>query len=208
MSKDPRRAQKAALKRRQREKEVREELARKKAQAAAAGRDTVARASDLPVADCVISKGWKERGLAHILVARELPTGKLVAAGYYVDVLCVGLKNTALLPNVSREDYEGSVKPNLFNDPVEFEPCAPGLARAVVEGSIAFAGTYGFRPNKRWEETRKILEGLEGFEEVAFGRDGRPCVILRKGENVAGVLARLERTVGAGGYLVEKAPED
>jgi hypothetical protein len=64
---------------------VKEDAARRKEQAIAAARGTTLHLGGAPVADCVISRGWRERGLAHILVARELPNGKLVAAGFFVD---------------------------------------------------------------------------------------------------------------------------
>lgn len=210
MSRDVRKAQKDALKRRKREKEIREAKARERARRAEEGGQRVPDAvGELPVAECVVSKGWKERGLAHILVARTLPSSRLIAAGFYVDTWCVGLKNTAVLPNLDPAEYERSVKPNLFNDPVEFEPCDPGLARAIVEGAIEFAGRFGFRPNKRWEETRKLLEGFEpaASSEVSFGKEGKPHLVVRAGEAAAGAVARLERTAGAGNYTVERPPE-
>jgi hypothetical protein len=206
MAREEKQAQKAALKRRKREKEVREARARQKAkQAEEGGKKVLGKAPELPIVDCVISRGWQDRGLAHVLIARKLATGRLLAAGYYVDTLCVGLKNTAVLPNLDPEEYERSVKPNVFNDPVEFEPCEPALARAVVEGAIDFASRFGFRPNKRWEESRRLFEGVEPKGEgLSFGRDGKPCLVVRPGENSAGALARLERQAGAGNFLVEK----
>lgn len=207
MAREAKQEQKAALKRRKREKEVREARARQKAKLAEeGGKKVLGKTPELPIVDCVISRGWQERGLAHVLLARRLPTGRLLAAGYYVDTLCVGLKNTAVLPNLDPEEYERTVKPNVFNDPVEFEPCEPSLAKAVVEGAIEFAARFGFRPNKRWDESRRLLEGVEaGAEGLSFGRDGKPCLVVRPGESSAGVLARLERQAGAGNYLVEKA---
>lgn len=209
MARDDKQAQKAALKRKKREKEIREAKARQRARQAEEGaHKPVGNAADLPVADCVISKGWRERGLAHILVARTLPSGRLLAAGYYVDTWCVGLKNTALLPNLDAAEYESKVKPNVFNDPVEFEPCDPGLARAVVEGAIEFAGQFGFRPNKRWNESKRVLEGFDvRGHGVIFGKDGKPHLVVRTGESAAGAVARLERVAGAGNYTVEGAGE-
>ncbi|MBI5442570.1 MAG: hypothetical protein HY900_15315 [Deltaproteobacteria bacterium] len=208
MARDAKAAQRAALKRKKREKEVQEDRARQKAAAAEGSpRRFLAQARELPIDECVISKGWQERGLAHILLARKLPTGNLMVAGYYVDTLCVGLKDTALLPNVQPEEYSRNVKPNVFNDPVEFEPCEPALAKAVVEGAITFAGRFGFKPNKRWEESKRLLDGLPEVAPPAFGRNGKPCLVLRGGEKAPGAVARLERTAGPGNYAVEEAAE-
>ena len=165
----------------------------------------MARVGTFPVHECVISKGWKERGLAHILLARRTPDGTLMVGGYYVDTLCVGLKDTAVMSNLSDEDYVERVKPNVFNDAVEFERCEPGIARAVVEGAIAFSEACGLRPNKRWSESRKLFDGIEPEAKgLIFGRDGKPCLVVRKGETVAAVQARLDRKLGAGTYEVQK----
>jgi hypothetical protein len=206
MGKDAKRAQKAAQKRKAREKLVTQTKARRRARQEGSGeRSLLTQLGTFPVYECVISKGWRDRGLAHILLARRAPDGTLLAGGYYVDVLCVGLKDTAVISKLSDEDYRERVKPNVFNDPVEFEPCQPGLARALVEGAIAFAETAGLRPNKRWNESRRVFDGIDpepgGLE---FGRNGRPCLVIRKGENWAAVRARLDRKLGVGKYEVRQ----
>lgn len=206
MARDVKSAQKAADKKKKREKELREERVRRETrQAALNPRTVIEKAPDMPIVECVISKGWRERGLAHVLVARRLGPGRVSAAGYYVDTLCVGLKNSALMPAMTDDDYQKKVKPNVFNDPVEFEDCEPALVRAVVEGAIEYAEQFGFRPNKRWAETRRFLDGIEGDAQgLTFGRDGKPCLVLRGGETGTGAVARLERTAGPGNFTVEK----
>ncbi|MBE0618753.1 MAG: hypothetical protein IH608_12655 [Proteobacteria bacterium] len=209
MGKDARRAQKAALKRKKREQKVQESKAQRRTLEQGAGeRALLARVKDYPVQECVVSKGWQDRGLAHVLLARRALDGRLVVAGYYLDTLCCGLKDTAVIPNLTWEDYQERVKPHVFNDEVEFEPCAPGKARALVEGAMTFSAALGFRANRRWDESRRVLEGIEPEPAgLRFGRDGKPCLVVRGGENVAAARARLDRAVGPGNYLVEEARE-
>ncbi len=206
MGKDAKRAQKAALKRKKRELKVRESKAQRRGADQGSGeRALLGGARDMPVQECVVSKGWRERGLAHVLLARRGSDGKLLVGGYYLDTLCTGLKDTAVIPNLTEEDYQQRVKPHVFNDEVEFEPCAPGVARALVEGAVAFAAVLGFRPNKRWEESRRLLEGIEPEPAgLAFGREGKPCLVARPGDHVVAARARLDRAVGPGNYLVEE----
>lgn len=210
MTRDARSAQRVAEKRKKRERLVREEKAKRKAGQVQSGvKRGAERAGDLPIVECVISKGWQERGLAHILLVRREREKRVTAAGYYVDLLCLGLKSTALLPNMEEEEYRRSIKPNVFTDPVEFENCLPSVAKAVVLGSIEFAEKYGFRPNKRWPQTKYFLEGIEAdFDSVTFGRDGNPCLVVRRNESAAGAIARLERTAGPGNYTVVEAPSE
>lgn len=208
MGKDPKRERRAALKRQKRAQRVREEKSwRRTASQGGGSGGVLARAGEFPVGECVVSKGWRERGLAHILVTRRSPDGSLVVGGYYVDPLCTGLKAAAVMPRLSEEDYRERVKPHIFNDPVEFEECEPGRARALVEGAVAYAASLGLKPAKRWEQARRVLEGIDpDGEGLVFGREGRPCLVLRGGEKAPGVRARLERTLGPGNYEVVEMP--
>ncbi|MHB8763033.1 MAG: hypothetical protein ACYDA8_01625 [Deferrisomatales bacterium] len=204
MAKDAKAAQKAAQKRRQREKRVKEASARRReGQGGAGSRRTLESARDLPIEECVISKGWQERGLAHLLVARARPDGSLLVGGYYVDTWCLGLKDSMAVPSVAADEYQRNVKPNLFKDEVEFEPCDPGVARAIVEGAITWGARWGFHPNRRWDDSRRVLEGVEARPEgLVFGVDGRPCLVMRPGENLQGARLRLERKAGTDGFTV------
>ncbi len=205
MARDNRAARKAAERRRNRQKKIQEAKARQRAAREGKGaRSLLARARELPVVDCVISRGWRDRGLAHILIARQEEEGNLLVGGYYVDTLCTGLKDSAVIPNLAPDEYHGRVKDSLFNDPVEFEPCDPGLARAVVEGAIAFAGRFGFKPNRRWDDAKRCFSGIEPKTDgISFGRDGQPCLVVRPGDNTTAVKARLDRVLGEGNYRVE-----
>lgn len=204
MARDGKLAQKAAQKRKEREKRVREAAARKRqGQESHGTRRVLTAALELPVEECVISQGWRERGLAHILLTRRRPDGRLLVGGYFVDTLCLGLKESMTVPALDAGEFEKRVKPSVFKDPVVFEPCDPGVARAVVEGAIAFAGGWGFHPNRRWEDSRRVFDGIDPKPEgLVFGREGVPCLVLRPGENLAGAKLRLERKAGPGRFLV------
>lgn len=204
MARDAKRAQKAAEKRRQRQRQVRQDKTRRRTETQEQGSgNLVRRVENLPVEECVISKGWRDRGVAHILLARRRGDGQLLVGGFFVDLLCVGLKDCAVIPEVDRDEYANNVKDNIFNDAVEFEPVEPGVARAVVEGAMAFAGELGFRPNRRWTEARKLFGTIAAQPEgLEFGRDGKPCLVLRDGENLRGAQARLQRKLGEGGFQI------
>ncbi len=163
------------------------------------------RAETLPIAECVVSRGWRERGFAHILLARRAAADDLVVGAYYVDLLCLGLRDTAVLGPLDREEYQGTLKSALFNDPVDFEPCDPGAALGIIEGAIAYAARYGFRPNKRWSQSRRVFAGIQAISpDVEWGRDGKPCLVIKPGEDVTGPRRRLERLLGTGGFIVEE----
>jgi hypothetical protein len=84
--------------------------------------------------------------------------------------------------------------------------CDPGLARAVVEGAVAFAEQFGFKPNRRWEESRAMLAGIELPAKLpVFGKKGVPCYVDRGESNAKSVIARLERKAGPGKFILEEA---
>lgn len=207
MSKESTARQKAAEKRKKRELEMR----RKKAQTRAAEALVSAQqarpvtVSDLPVVECVISKGWEERGLAHILLARGLPDGNLMVAGFYVDTFSLGIKDSALIERIAENEYRNTIKPTIFNDPVELVDCDPRVAKAVALGAADYALPLGFKPNKRWPEAKSIFAGIELPETpVVFGKGGKPCFVKRGESNSQAVLAKLARAVGEGNYSVEE----
>jgi hypothetical protein len=198
------RAQKLAQKKKKRELKIKQQ--RKQAAATPeAAPNTPTDLAQCPLFECTVSDGWQKRGLAHIVVARKLPNDNLIVAGYFVDILCIGLKDTGLVREVTQEDYEETLKDNLFNDPVELKACDPSLAVAIIEGAIAFAEQFGFKPNKRWAQTSRMLEGIEpGGKKVVYGKKGKPCFVDRGETNARALIARLERKAGEGNFTVEE----
>ncbi len=161
--------------------------------------------SEMDIVECVIGGDWKERGLAHILITRRVPDGTLLVGGYFVDLLCLGLKDTAQIKDASDEDYAENIKNNIFNETIKMVKCKPELAKAIIEGAIEFAGQYGFRPNKRWDKTRILFSGVGGYRgKLTFGRDSKPCFVDRGETNVKAIIMRLERKAGEGNFTVEK----
>jgi len=210
MAKDARQRQKAALKRKKRELRKNEQKSKQRSSVmGGVAASPLKVLSELPIHECVISKGWEGRGLAHILLSRTLPNGKLAVGGWYLDTFAMGVKDAALLPGLDPAEYEERIKPNIFNDDVEFEDCEPALAAALVEGAAEYGEKLGFRPNKRWEESRSILTGIEPREDIPpFGKDGKPCYINRGETNSAAIIARLVRSVGEGNFTVEEDKEE
>lgn len=206
MARNMKKAQKSAEKRKKRELLIRQEKARAKASMQGGNQEKVqllSHCESLPIWECVISQGWEQRGLAHILMVRDRGDGALLVGGYFVDFWCVGLKACAAIPSVAKNEYATKVRNNIFNDDVEFEPIEPGVALALVEGAIAYAGEYGFRPSRHWPEARKVFRGVEPIPTgLVFGVDGKPCLVLRDRDSLHGAQARLARRLPDGAYLL------
>ena len=142
---DTRRQQKLMKKRRK-------DKARKKKQAELAAvilvspKSRIRHAREYPLHQCLINPGWKENGLATILISRQQNDGGLVYGLYLVDVLCLGLKDTFCDANRSPFYYEEEIAAKAFDEPpVE---CSAALAHHVIYGAIAFARRFGFEPHR------------------------------------------------------------
>lgn len=208
MGKDNAAKQRAAEKRKRRELEMRKKKTEAKRPAQPAPSQKALTIQDLPIVECVNSRGWEESGLSHLLLVRRFPDDNVLVAGYFVDTFCLGIKDCALLERMSESDYRTNIKPSIFNDPVEFVDIDPSMAMGIAEGAAEFAAKFGFKPNKRWSEARKMFEGIEPpANPPSFGKNGKPCYVKRDETNQAAILAKLERAAGTGGYTVEDAPE-
>jgi hypothetical protein len=157
-----------------------------------------------PVYECLISKGWRDSGLAQILLSRRQPNGRIVFGVYLVDVLCLGLKNTFCNANFPEWKYRAEAIRGLTRgeDLVE---CPLDLAHTIIYGAIDYAARLGFQPNEDFDISRHVLEERDGFQwqdDVEFGRDGQPCFIAGPNDDLAEIMRQLDAATGeaASGY--------
>jgi len=159
-------------------------------------------AGNCPIYECLINPGWKDRGLAHILVSRRQPDGNILFGVYLVDVFCLGLKNTFCNADMPVSVYRAKLR-----DPLERKEglveCPASLARAIIYGGIEYASQFGFRPQKDFELSKYVLEdesSVEPVEEIEFGKGGRPLFIAGPHDDVDRIIRQLERTAGDGNF--------
>jgi len=182
-------------KRRAREKKKSQERVRSAELQSPVGR--LRRAAKAPLLDCLISEGWRESGLATILLSRDAPDG-IAAAVFLVDVDCLGVKNCFAVPDLSLEQYQ-ALEERIASDDQALLDCEPALARKIVETAVAFASGLGFRPNSDYARARMLfgdIDPRDASEEVECGRDGSPLYVAGPHDDVDGVLRTLQKTVG------------
>jgi hypothetical protein len=136
-----------------------------------------------------------------ILISRRQPDGDLLFGVYLVDIFCLGLKNTFCNVDLSMSRYRRDLVDKSFGDQ-DFEPCSVELAHQIIYGAIAYAGQFGFRPNKDYKLSQYILETPEsiGPADIEFGKDGKPFFIAGPDDHVQRIMHQLESTVGKGNY--------
>lgn len=159
-------------------------------------------ARNCPIYECLINPGWKDRGLAHILISRRQPDGNILFGVYLVDVFCMGLKNTFCNADMPVSVYRAKLRGPLERKEGLVE-CPASLARAIIYGGIEYASRFGFAPQKDFELSKYVLEdesSVEPVEEIEFGKDGRPLFIAGPHDDVDRIMRRLERTAGEGNF--------
>jgi hypothetical protein len=156
----------------------------------------------LPIINCLIHEQWRNMGMASIFVVRGMPSGNLIIGSYLVDTLCLGLKNTMFMFNLTEKEWTEKQIDLLSGD--SFIECSYELAHTIIYGGIDFAEDAGFRPQKDFAITKYLLAedvGIEPDEDVEFGKDGTHYYVPGPNDQPNVVLNTLNRTLGKGNYL-------
>ncbi|MFZ4625935.1 MAG: SEC-C metal-binding domain-containing protein [Rhodoferax sp.] len=146
-------------------------------------------AAQYPISQCVINQHWQQGGMANIFIARQLPNAKFLFAGYLVDLLCLGVKDTFFNANVPQAELDAM--PARFGmpiEPIDFED-----ARSIILGSIEFADQHGFVPHADWQQTQYLVEPDRPFEpKFTFGKHGKPLFIVGPDDDITNFKSRLK----------------
>ncbi len=142
------------------------------------------KARTLPIYKCYINTDWQEKGLAHIIIARQHINNKYSFGLYIVDVFCKGLLVSTVKfnePQEVLEDYIATYIPQKeeFLTLINIDYV---LAHNIIYGAIAFAEDNNYKPQKNFETTKYILEeDDENIElmDIDFGVDGKAFLIER-----------------------------
>ncbi|MEI8307074.1 MAG: hypothetical protein WCF99_08400 [Chloroflexales bacterium] len=157
------------------------------------------------VHEVLLSQGWNQEGaLVSVLVARMSPrSGKVAAASYLVDLACLGIKGTQVMMFKDSDEYAAGLRAHI----VQHLPMAPSninLAAKIVGIGYEYAASMGFSPDPIFAQSRYLLEGANPNADPTpvrtGGKDGKPWFISGPNDNVAQILAQLQRVVGEGNY--------
>jgi hypothetical protein len=155
-----------------------------------------------PIRECWINETFESSGLAQVAVVRDRPRNRVTVGLFLVDLGCLGLKSCTVYEDVRLSLYRKRLF-SKFAGRERIVPCDPDLAATVILGGIAYARGLGFEPDPDFEHARHVLDGLDPAaspREVEFGRYGKPFYMSGPYDDVPGILAALERRLGAGGF--------
>ncbi len=159
-------------------------------------------AREYPITQCSVLDGWQQGGMAHVLIVRRQPDGRMTFADFLVDLLCLGVKDCIIDAGVSVSDLQSR-----FLDKIQrvgrLVDCSVELAHAIVYGAVDYARSLGFSPHKDFNRGRWVLEPRESFDSlpyVEFGVEGKPQYITGPYDDVDSILETLRRNVGEGNF--------
>lgn len=205
MPQDPRKCQKAIMKKRSKQKAASlQKSLRQQSTLSFSPSAIIRRARAFPILECWISAEWQKDspGLVEILLARQQPDGDICYGMFLIDKFCLGLKNTFARANCSRTRYEDEFHTHLFQH-VTPTPCPPELAHQMIYASIEYATQFGFTPEKDFTLTQCLLAPRGELEEpyhLTFGKDAKPFFVAGPYDNAKLILKQLERTAGPDNY--------
>lgn len=128
----------------------------------------------LPIDRCLVSQGWKDSGLAVVVVTRRHPKGSITAGIYLVDTFCRGVCNSHCFFSIAEDELDDILA--RYSRGVSFEEASYEEAHNLVFGAIAFAEEAGIAPCEDFKLTQYILEDDTDdipLIEYEYGREGK-----------------------------------
>lgn len=153
------------------------------------------RARTLPLGKCYINDDADEAGMMSIIVTRQHTGGRISMAGFLVDKLCLGVKDTFY--HLRMEDYE--LEDYLSRYPVYFRECSYEEAHNRIYGAIAFAEEAGIEPHKDFRLTQYMLEEDNDdipLIEYEYGKDGKHFLVCHSNLEASRYLPTLRKHLG------------
>ena len=158
------------------------------------------KARSLPIKQCYIDFGWKEKGMTNVFVARRHKNGNITFGAYLIDLFCLGIKDAFYYFNIPEYKLQELViRGNLVE-------CDYDLAHNIVYGAKQYAEKLGFEPHKDWGIAQYVLEPDNGNlsqSDIEFGEDGQPHFMAGPHDDIHfinRVIKTLEKNVGAGNF--------
>ncbi len=180
---DPRKRQKKLERRKAKDKQRKKALAIRNADDA---RSQLARYASAPVLHACYTDSLWQKGIAQVLLSRQLTNGSVAFAAFLVDVYCLGVKN-AMSGVVTRQRYREEILFKLRREH-EFVHRSPEWIRKLVEDSVEYAGRFGLTPHPDYFMAKEIFGDIDASactEEFKFGQNGKPYYIAGPFESPA-----------------------
>lgn len=153
--------------------------------------------------ECLLTKGWQEKGeIVQILVARRSPQGQIAAGTFLVDLGCLGVKSAFGSLFNSRREYR-ELRDSITSQQ-KMAKADIDLVAKIIREAIAYARELGFRPDPDYRDAMPVLGDADpdacDVKVPLGGKDGKPFFIAGPYDNVDWILAQLTRRLGSDGF--------
>ena len=162
----------------------------------------------LPIYETMYTESLFELGSGQVLVSRKKPNGDILFSIFMVDIFCLGVKDVKT--NLLREEEYEELKSKIESSVAEQISERPNYIFNLIYGAVEYAEDLGFDPPKDFELAEYVLPKVEDveYEDIPFGREGKPFYIAGPFDKVSKVLATLDKNVGPGNFDFYDPEED
>lgn len=179
----------------------------KVASGGASARAMAVRYSRFPVHETAATSTLEDQGMSTLLFSRIAPDGSVGVAVILLDVYCLGVKDAFFTVFDSNTDYEAFKAQRLRRQPdAALEVYHPSCMRKLIEGAIAYAGQFGFKPHPDYKKAAPMFGDSDSSvcpQRFEYGKDGMPFYVSGPSDSqshVRRILAQLEKRCGEGKY--------
>jgi hypothetical protein len=164
-------------------------------------------ARDFPIFGCWIMAGWREAGMAPVVVARQLDADRIMFGSYMVDLYCLGVKDVFTRTDYTLNRFERDLPKLCSGSP---EKCSVELAHEIIYGGLDYAEKIGFSPHPDFKRQMADLlldppDAHPRQDNVVFGKDNKPFYVSGPYDDertIAHIVNTLKRTCGDGNFNV------
>ena len=203
MALDPKKRQKKLAKRKAQRKEKAKKLTVQQQQQLAYQTNRFAIAARYPLHQCLSNIAVFAGGMGTVVISRTAPNGDIVMGVFLLDTFCLGVKSAfarVLLPH----EYDEMIAQMRQGEMLQV--VEPSYARKLVEESIVYAATLGFKPDPDYYTAKEIFGDIDASEctdQFTFGKDGKPFYMsgpLDSPLKRRQIVTTLEKNVGVGNF--------
>ena len=195
-----------ALKKRTDRKLKQKRARRVKAEEAAAKnpRRILRGARRMPIVGAWAQTGWQDSIVARVGVAREMSPSAVLFAEYFVDMRCLGVRDSRGYTGVPADELETRILPERYDSdpPIRI---SSELAHEIIWGAVEYAQSLGLPPHRAFRETQLALEPADALPREAgleFGHQGKPFFVPLPFDTLSEVFVvkTLINSVGLGNF--------
>ena len=128
-----------------------------------------------PIHECLVQEDMHKSGLGVVFVSRKLLNGQIAVSSFMLDIYCLGAKDSFFrIVNIHEYDELKDKYPYVL------KPIHPTCAKKLIEGAVAYARQFEFKPDAGYYIAVNIFGDFDAHvcpENYEYGKNGKPLFI-------------------------------